>query len=125
MALRLCPKTLPMRLNSLRQSRQFTSFIKPPSTPRTRFRPLKTHVPLVLRRNLFGLKRQTTESATKEMKKFAKICYRFTVYSGVFVILAIGGFFIYDVCVYSFEELTSSRRHTIRELWQTKFKYPI
>ena len=63
--------------------------------------PLKNLPPsatsLVFRRNLFGMRKQTTDSATKAAKTVYQMVFRFTVYSGVFVVLAITGFFIYDV----------------------------
>jgi len=63
--------------------------------------PLKNLPPsatsLVFRRNLFGIRKKTTDSATNAAKTAYKMAFRFTVYSGVFVVFVIAGFFIYDV----------------------------
>ena len=100
MSLRLCPRASPSRFSPFyRTTRQFTSIIRPRIIIQ---QPLKTFPPLsftslVFRRNLFGMRKQTTDSATKVAKSAYRIAFRFTVYSGVFIVIVIAGFFIYDV----------------------------
>jgi hypothetical protein len=91
---------LPLRFKPLcGTTRQFTSIIKPriviQQPPK---KPLpSTITSLVFRRNLFGMRKETADSATKVAKTATEICFRFTVYSGVFIFFAVAGFFIYDV----------------------------
>jgi hypothetical protein len=104
MALRLCPRALPSRLSALGTPRHFTSFVKTVPPPRIIIQPRKQPIPpssLFLRRNLFGFRKRpdntASDTATKAARSLYEICYQFTVYSGIFVIAAIAGFFIYDV----------------------------
>ena len=100
MASRLCPRALPSRFSPFyRTTRLFTSIIRPRviiQQPLNKPPPLLV-TSLVFRRNLFGMRKQTEDSATKAAKTAYQIIFRFTVYSGVFTALAIAGFFIYDV----------------------------
>ena len=85
-------------------TRQFSSFFKP-NTPRITTPILSKEFPqelfVVPRRSLFGRKKKSAElssdSVTEKAKSFGQICYRFTIYSGVFIIIAVAGFFVYDV----------------------------
>ena len=105
MPLRLCPKTFPPGPNSLcSRTRQFNSIIKRPyPLVRTNAVPIQQHLkqssltPFVFRRNLFSMRKQTTDTATKAAKTAFQIAVRFTMYSSVFVIFTVAGFFIYDV----------------------------
>jgi hypothetical protein len=51
------------------------------------------------RRTFFGIRKHATasETATETAKSWGRICYRFTAYSTVFVVIAVTGFFLYDV----------------------------
>ena len=76
-------------------SRPFSSF---PPLPRGRL----IAPPFVHRspqRTFFGIRKHATatETAAETAKSWGKICFRFTAYSTVFVVVAIAGFFIYDV----------------------------
>lgn len=99
MALRLGSRAISFKRKNA--AMQFTTFVKPLRTQRIVLQPPRAHSlntsPAVFRRYIFGLRKQTTESATKTVRTFAEMCYRFTVYSGVFVAITIAGFFIYDV----------------------------
>ena len=59
------------------------------------------------------MRKQTTDSATKAAKTASEIAFRFTVYSGVFVVIAIAGFFIYDVRPLQFRLDVFSLKHII------------
>jgi hypothetical protein len=81
-------------------ARQFVSFVKP-SLPRFKAQPLKETAfnSVFLRRTFFGIRRRATaaETASQTAKSVGKICLRFTEYSTAFIIVAIAGFFLYDV----------------------------
>jgi hypothetical protein len=81
-------------------ARQFVSFTKPPF-PRFKSQPLKGTAfnSVFLRRTLFGIRRRATaaETATETAKSWGQICLRFTEYSTAFIVVAIAGFFLYDV----------------------------
>jgi len=113
-------------------TRQFTSLFKP-STPRTVLPFKPREIPWnscqVPRRTLFWSRKKqpkqyesTTETVAKTAKTFGQLCYRFTLYSGVFVTAAIIGFFIYDVfCLVSSIDL--SRKLIIPGDNQRRFKF--
>src|SRR5438045_3697648 len=95
MALRLgLRKASSLRLSSL-HSRHLASFN---ATPR-HGRLASPIVDYPLRRTFFGIRKRATasETATETAKSWGRICFRFTAYSTVFVVIAVTGFFLYDV----------------------------
>lgn len=113
MAFRMRPSALPLRLKPLCGTRLFTSIVKPRIAIQQPLKPPSSFTSLVFRRNLFGMRKRTTDSATKAAKTASQIAFRFTVYSGVFVVIAIAGFFIYDVRPLQFRLDVFSLKHTI------------
>jgi hypothetical protein len=51
----------------------------------------------LFRRHFWGLRKQTSDQVAQAGKSAWKISVRFVLYSGAFIAIAIGGFFIYDV----------------------------
>src|SRR5579859_3270921 len=93
MELQLGLRRLPLN-NARLYSRPFASF-----NPVVRGRLIAPYINRSPQRTLFGIRRRATatETATATAKSWGRICYRFTAYSSVFVVIAIAGFFIYDV----------------------------
>jgi len=88
------------------RARQFASFCRP-NVPRINNAVI---VPVgrstlydctAIRRGLFGIGKKQTETspgpAVKAVKSFGRVCYRFALYSTVFIWITVTGFFLYDV----------------------------
>jgi hypothetical protein len=88
-------------------ARQFhATAVRQPSSRITSSLILKSYAPpprlytppsSLFRRHLFGLRKKTSDQVTQAGKSAWKISVRFVLYSGAFIAIAIGGFFIYDV----------------------------
>ena len=109
MAFRLCAsRTLNARLPSLALSRGPVRPFHATAVPLPALRITSSSRPLIIRpyaspsplfrRHLFGLRKQTTDGITQAGRSAWKITARFVLYSGAFIVIAIAGFFIYDVC---------------------------
>jgi len=124
MALRWCPRPLPLSRTSLHVIRPFTSLVTP-SRPRIAAPVLRlpppSSFPHSCRRNLFAAFRKRAEqkhhnTATEAAIEFGQLCWKFTVYSGFFVAIAVAGFFIYDV-ISSFGHTLTSVVTNIPSSW--------
>jgi len=115
MALRWCPRALPVSRTSLNVTRPFTSLVTPPrprllgQSPRL---PPPSSFPHTCRRTIFdSFRRRAAQkhhnTATEAAIEFGQLCWKFTVYSGFFVTITIAGFFLYDVISSLWLALTS------------------
>lgn len=104
MALRWGIKSALFFRRGVSNPRQFSLFVKPRelrvTSPMLRYEVSQKSF-IIPRRTLFGRRKKqpetATESVTETAKTVGKICYRFTTYSAGFIIIAVAGFFIYDV----------------------------